>query len=253
MSGRFPPTDAPCVSSGAAMVKVVIGKSDPPYVKTIHADLLCKTSWFFKGALRSLFAEGQTKVVKLPNEEPEVFDGLCDWLYGKHPGMVSSKIRRTRENSKNWKKGWFERSAQILVRGIEGIFNALTAVKPHIDFIHAMLDEELPDSANVVRMYVLHHCAHWNIVVSGMSNWPFTDATDDDPVTMAMLSLLKRSPVTFPLRGVMKHPSSNALFPFVHNFDINRLGEQAQALVEGPERHVAALKIMHLDKESKDQ
>jgi hypothetical protein len=243
------------------MVKVVIGKSDPPYMKTIHADLLCKTSWFFKGALRSLFAEGQTKVVKLPNEDPEVFDGLCDWLYGKHPGMVSSKIRRARENSKNWQKGWFERSRhkywfevfvmadRLIVpalqlfawRQIEGIFNALTAVKPHIDFIHAMLDEELPESANVIRMYVLHHCAHWNIVVSGMSNWPFTDATDDDPVTLAMLSLLKRSPVTFPLRGVMKHPSSNALFPFVHNFDINRLGEQAQALVEGPERHAAAL------------
>lgn len=258
---RFPPTDAPCVPSGTAMVKVVIGNVDSPHIKTIHENLLCKTSWFFKGALRSLFAEGQTKVVKLPNEDPEVFDGFCDWLYGKHPGMVSSKIRRARENSKNWQKGWFEKSRhkywfevfvmadRLMVpalqlfawREIERIFNAITAVKPHLDFIHAMLDEELPESANVIRMYVLHHCAHWSIVSPGMSNWPFTSATDDEPMAMAMLSLLRWSLVTFPAGRVMKHPSSNALFPFVNNFDINRLGEQAQALMEGPERHVTAL------------
>ncbi|KAL8694755.1 MAG: hypothetical protein Q9218_000681 [Villophora microphyllina] len=62
-------------------VTILVG-TEPRQDKYVpHAELLCHWSPFFKAAITGKFEEAETGVIKLPNDEPRVFDIFQDWLY----------------------------------------------------------------------------------------------------------------------------------------------------------------------------
>ena len=48
---------------------------------SVHKDLLCETSKFFRAALLGKFKEGLEQTVPLPEDDPKVFDQFVNWLY----------------------------------------------------------------------------------------------------------------------------------------------------------------------------
>jgi hypothetical protein len=48
---------------------------------TVHKDLICASSKFFKAACSERWVEGKEKKVSLPEVEPEVFQNYVAWLY----------------------------------------------------------------------------------------------------------------------------------------------------------------------------
>ena len=61
-----------------------------------HEDVLC-LSPFFSAALRGAFVESQLKQVELPEEEPEVFSSVLEYLYkgDYYPRLLMDKRRNT--------------------------------------------------------------------------------------------------------------------------------------------------------------
>ena len=47
----------------------------------VHKSLVCRDSSFFKAACKGGFREAESNEVKLPDDEPEIFDNFVRWLY----------------------------------------------------------------------------------------------------------------------------------------------------------------------------
>ncbi|KAI4201797.1 MAG: hypothetical protein LQ350_002997 [Teloschistes chrysophthalmus] len=73
----------------SSIVTIVVGIEPHQQEHKIHTELLCFYSPFFKKAVNSDFAEGKTGVVKLPDDEPEVFEIFQNWLYRDHLELTS--------------------------------------------------------------------------------------------------------------------------------------------------------------------
>lgn len=60
---------------------------------------MLSASPFFKNVLDTQFSEGETKRILLPNEEPEIFSSVLEYLYkgDYHPRLVQDKRRNTWE------------------------------------------------------------------------------------------------------------------------------------------------------------
>ena len=63
------------------IVKVTVGKDGDEAVHHLHSSLLCTKSEYFRGCLRSGFAEAVTREVSLPDEDPTAFGYFVEWMY----------------------------------------------------------------------------------------------------------------------------------------------------------------------------
>lgn len=61
------------------MIGVLVGKHEEPYF--IHERILSRNSLFFEAALKKEWKEGQTRTVKLPEEDSAVFGRYANYLY----------------------------------------------------------------------------------------------------------------------------------------------------------------------------
>ncbi|KAK3355104.1 hypothetical protein B0H65DRAFT_563634 [Neurospora tetraspora] len=78
------------------IVTLVIGQETRIFAA--HENVL-SASPFFKNVLDTQFSEGETKRILLPNEEPEIFSSVLEYLYkgDYHPRLVQDKRRNTWE------------------------------------------------------------------------------------------------------------------------------------------------------------
>ena len=65
--------------ASSKVITILVGPSKASY--TLHKDLLCAHSPFFERCLSSGFLERQKDQVELPEDSPEVFEHLIDWVY----------------------------------------------------------------------------------------------------------------------------------------------------------------------------
>lgn len=61
------------------MVKITVGKEHKEY--SVHKDLLCHYSSFFRGALNNSFKEGEEQAVTLDDERTDVFEAFIHFVY----------------------------------------------------------------------------------------------------------------------------------------------------------------------------
>ncbi len=80
----------------SAIVTLVVGQEQRIFAA--HEDVLCVSS-FFQNALRGQFADGQTKRIALPDEEPEIFSSVLEYLYkgDYYPRLVHNRRRNSWE------------------------------------------------------------------------------------------------------------------------------------------------------------
>lgn len=67
------------------MVLLLVGQDEAPF--NVHRDILCKASPFFTSAFMGSgageFQEKSKQSMNLPEEDPEIFDNLIQWIYAK--------------------------------------------------------------------------------------------------------------------------------------------------------------------------
>jgi hypothetical protein len=78
------------------MITLLVGADEHELLA--HEDYLARHSAFFKAALKKEWAEGQNRVIKLPEEKTELVAFYLDYQYGK--GLPTDS---TRNNSRNGK------------------------------------------------------------------------------------------------------------------------------------------------------
>jgi len=116
--------DSPPVGSKltSPIITIVVGADQRMFAA--HEDVLSRSP-FFATALKGQFLDGNAKKVKLPDEEPEIFSCILEYLYkgDYYPRLVHNKRRNTWEledaqEVKNGGRGLGE--AAIYLPGVNG-------------------------------------------------------------------------------------------------------------------------------------
>lgn len=74
-------TNKLCSQDFNDVIQVVVGNSEPEQVFAIHKDVLCAISKFFQAACSKSWAEGQSKIVRLPEASHVIFRVYAAWIY----------------------------------------------------------------------------------------------------------------------------------------------------------------------------
>ena len=69
------------------MVKVLVGEQEQAF--TVHEGLICARSKFFRNAMNGNWLEADEKIVRLPDDEPAVFEGYLAVLYLKELPVIN--------------------------------------------------------------------------------------------------------------------------------------------------------------------
>jgi len=98
-SHRAPPAEeTPPLGSNltSAIITLVVGHEQRLFAA--HEDVLC-LSPFFQSVCRGQFMEAESKRISLPDEEPEIFSSVLEYLYkgDYYPRLVHNKRRNTWE------------------------------------------------------------------------------------------------------------------------------------------------------------
>jgi BTB/POZ domain len=80
----------------------MVGRADASF--TVHKNLVCNISPFFRGACSSLFREGVNDVVCLPEQDPEAFDIFLEWMY---TGRIGSRPHPPNKESAAESEAWW--------------------------------------------------------------------------------------------------------------------------------------------------
>lgn len=61
------------------MIVVLVGRAEERF--TVHKEIICAKSKFFKAACTERWLEGQQKTIRLPEVIPQIFQYYVDWVY----------------------------------------------------------------------------------------------------------------------------------------------------------------------------
>ena len=106
-----------CSNSISAIVTLVVGQEQRIFAA--HENIL-GASPFFQSVLQNQMLDSQTKKISLPDEEPEVFSSVLEYLYkgDYYPRLVHNKKRNSWEMETSGDDSRHE--ATIYHHGIEG-------------------------------------------------------------------------------------------------------------------------------------
>ncbi|KAF2869128.1 hypothetical protein BDV95DRAFT_112896 [Massariosphaeria phaeospora] len=69
---------------GYTMITVIVGEDANEQKFAVHKDLICSRSEFFRTCMNGKWKESEDKIVKLPEEDPKVFERYLQSLYAGH-------------------------------------------------------------------------------------------------------------------------------------------------------------------------
>jgi hypothetical protein len=99
----------------SSIITLVVGREQRLFAA--HEDVLC-ISPFFSAACRGQFLEASAKRISLPDEEPEIFSSVLEYLYkgDYYPRLVHNKKR----NAWELETGEAGNESTVFHRGVEG-------------------------------------------------------------------------------------------------------------------------------------
>lgn len=81
------------------LITVLVGSEDEKFV--VHKSAVCKNSKFFQAACGREWKEGQERVIRLPEADPEVFNVYAHWAYTETLDMSLMPEPSLRANDRN--------------------------------------------------------------------------------------------------------------------------------------------------------
>lgn len=227
---RGPSTDAPQVSRGTKIVTVLVGPEQEEFA--IHNTLLCAASRFFERALEGTFIEGQTQEVKLPEEHPEVFAFLVDWLYiGGYDHAYPSVLRSHQQYFKDeYYLNVYRMADRLMIPGlqilayfrIKDTFAKKAATLPSRGFLHSLFSEEAPSA---IQMHVVEHAAYWLLKSSNKEERARLFTSHDRFGTEMALAMIRSQARML----TCSHPEDVVDFIGTYGFNLEELQKQSRA------------------------
>jgi len=222
------PSDPPQVRRGSKIVSILVGPDKEEF--TVHKDLISASSIYFKQAFDGQFVEARTEQIILLEEDGDIFEYFCDWLYS---GQRMREIIRNREKwalDLFWIKVFcmadmlFIPGLQIFAwQKIRSHFNHHFERIPSPDFIQFLFDK-ISDSTQAIKMYVLEHVAFWTRW-GNESHRRIELIQAHHQFCSEMVAILARALTS----AVMLHPSRTPGFEKKHGLDLSQLEEEARA------------------------
>ncbi|KAK3697349.1 hypothetical protein LTR37_017494 [Vermiconidia calcicola] len=86
----------------SATITVIVRSGDLERTLTVHEDLICSRSDFFKAACSATWANAAEKVVKLPHSNSRIFRLYLEWIYAKGndlAGLVRSAVKEIEDRA----------------------------------------------------------------------------------------------------------------------------------------------------------
>ncbi|KAK5992908.1 hypothetical protein PT974_06333 [Cladobotryum mycophilum] len=104
---------------GSAIVTLVVGAEQRLFAA--HEDILC-TSPFFNNALRNTYVDPTAKRIALPDEEPEIFSSVLEFLYkgDYYPRLMHNKRRNSWELEPTSEESQRTSESTVYLRGVDG-------------------------------------------------------------------------------------------------------------------------------------
>ena len=115
------------------MVTLLVGEDKVPF--HVHLDILCRASSVFEAAFMGNYEEASKKSMDLPEDDPEAFESLTQWLYFKkfaldQPGFKDSPAKAQR---------FYKQLACLYVAADK--YNMIELKNETIDRLYGVLDE----------------------------------------------------------------------------------------------------------------
>jgi hypothetical protein len=151
------------------MITLLVGEDEEEMFA--YGSYLSLYSGFFKAALKVEWAEGQTRTVKLPEEDPETVTFYLDFLYGK--GLPTYSVKGESDNESHrilaelYALGEGRLDSKIQNATLKEILRLTKVGKryypdyPAIDIIYKSTTATSPTRRLLVEVYVSHGTATW--------------------------------------------------------------------------------------------
>ena len=74
------------------MITILVGEEEHPF--TVHKDMLCAKSKFFKAACSKVWASGREKIVRQPEGMPGDFQIYVEWVYNSKISLDTDDVNK---------------------------------------------------------------------------------------------------------------------------------------------------------------
>ncbi|KAJ9610278.1 hypothetical protein H2200_005055 [Cladophialophora chaetospira] len=164
--GKVTSVQPPQVEHGNDVVKVIVGPLQREF--TIHKNLICATSDFFQAALTGGFVEGAEQKVPLPEDDPQLFQVVYDWLCSGRLGDGASTYLKKEDVCAGdifwWKlyqmgdRLMMDRLRVLAIDQIQKLFTTTKPLIPSKIFIEGLFEDgRLPS----LETYMVEHVVYW--------------------------------------------------------------------------------------------
>jgi BTB/POZ domain len=217
ISLRRPPARAS--QHGTETVMINTGQGERSQTFTVHKDLLCQSSEFFRLAFDGQFLESKTGCLDFSEVDSMTFEVLYHWLY---TGSVSSIPSFASESGVDLDLLWlrvFTMAHQYMIDPLQEIaffcfrkvLHDIHPVVPSVACIEELYDSDLPTNlVDMLKLYLILHSAYW--ITDGSCNCWRWESVLQHPAFGAGIAweLTKRGSEHYV--GVQSHPNYNLKF-----------------------------------------
>lgn len=200
----------------SAIVTLVVGAEQRLFAA--HEDVLCGSP-FFSHALRNGYMDAATKRIALPDEEPEIFSSVLEYLYkgDYYPRLVHNKRRNSWEIEPTTEEERAAVESTVYHRGVDGDLLKDTVIycaaeKYGLDELKklALRKQGLRKSFDIVsieptNMFTLQESGIQCSTILASARYAYANTPDTDSKLRAhYLALIIRSRSTFKRSGTMQ-------------------------------------------------
>ena len=169
---------APKVDRGTDVVAVLVGPDKTKF--SLHKNLICACSPFFKRAFEGDFAEAKSQQMELPEEMPDLFKFLSEWLYmPSWRTTMPINLLGTGQRKETFWISLYHMGDRLIIPGIR-----LLALKLFAESFDSKVDNvpdsetiaylSTPDKHQVFRDYIVRHVAWWISSSGDWKKWTFS-------------------------------------------------------------------------------
>lgn len=204
---------------GLEMVTIKTGEDPMTQIFTIHKDLLCKSSDFFRLTFDGRFQEIMKGCLELRAVAPLTFEVLYQWLYR---GSVCNIAELASKSGVAIDLLWLRVFTmahrymitdlqQISYRGYLRTFHDSSRVVPTASFVQELYESDLPSHlAEMLKSYLIQHCAYW-IRDESCRHWEWDHLLKHRNFGADLArELIKRKSQAY--LGIQSHPSYSTRF-----------------------------------------
>jgi hypothetical protein len=219
------------VNRGTQIVKVIVGPTQEECI--VHKNLLCAASKFFERSLNGQFGESISQEVKLPEDDPVLFECVCDWLYlhdtDSKGSLAFARARHLWFEDHLWLQ-IYRMADRLMMPGLKATafhkaattFTKYMPVIPSREFLKSLFDDETPLA---LQMYVVEHVAYWLPKSAKKDQWGSLFMIHDRFGAEMALAMLRSQ-----AKGnLFEHPIEQNDFARNHGFDLHELHQEARA------------------------